>query len=97
MPQLAHIEVGDTPTDITDGLDPGCYIVQVAEGLAEIGDQSVLYATATAAPTDLGDYFRAGHSDFFTFNVAADIPVTWLRTEFVGLTISVALALVPDP
>ena len=95
MAQLAHIEVGSTPVDLTSGLADGCYLAQIAEGLADLGDQPVLYATAETAPTDIDDYFRAGRSDFFTFNVAADLPATWARTPFAGLTASVALARVP--
>lgn len=92
MAQVPHIEAGDTPTDISAGVADGCYVAQVAAGLAEIGDQAVLYATAETAPTDDADYFRAGYGEFFTFTVGDDQPATWVKTSMPGLTVPVALA-----
>ena len=96
MPQLAHVDVGDQPVDLTDGLTAGCYVAQVAAAYADIGDQTVLYATAAAAPSDDGDYFRAGLRDFFTFVVGDDVAATWAKTSTAGLVVPVALALVPS-
>ena len=96
MPQLAHVDVGDTPVDLTDGLADGCYIAQVASRLAVMGDEALLYATAEAAPTDVDDWFRAGYRAFFTFNVGDDTPPTWARTSAAGLVVPVALALIPS-
>ena len=96
MAQVPHFPVTDTPSDITAGaaaLVAGCYVAQVVASLAEIGDQSVLYATATSAPADDADYFRAGLGKFFTFEVDPTTPLpTWCKTSLPGLQIPIALA-----
>ena len=96
MPQLAHVDVGDTPIDLADGLDPGCYIGQVASRPAVMGDEALLYATAEVAPTDSEDWFRASVRDFFTFTVGDDVPATWAKSSAAGLVVPVALALIPS-
>ena len=88
MAQLAHISVGDTPVDLTDGLAAGCYVAQARD----FGDTVLLYATATAAPTDDDDYFLAAGLGYFTFNVAAGEEPTWARAAVAGQMVTVALA-----
>ena len=90
--QVAHVEVGDTPVDLTDGLDPGRYVAQPVANLAEIGDAAVLYATAATAPTEDGDYFRAGYGQQFWFAVGPAWPPTWAKTSAAGLVVPVAAA-----
>lgn len=92
MPQVAHVDVGSTPVDLSDGLTAGLYVAQPAASYAEIGDQSVLYATAEEAPSDDADYFRAGHRDFFTLRAGAGCLPTWAKTSMDDLTVPVALA-----
>lgn len=92
MGQIAHVDVGDSPTDITAGLADGCYVAQVVAGLAGIGDQAVLYATREMAPSDDADYFRAAFGEFFTFTVGDGQPPTWVKTSMAGLVVPVALA-----
>ena len=92
MAQVAHVDVGDTPVDLTDGLAAGCYVAQVGAALAVIGDAALLYATAETAPSDDDDYYRAGFREFFSFTVADDVPPTWAKAP---AAMAVALALVP--
>ena len=92
MAQLAHVSVGDTPVGLADGLDAGCYVAQVASRPAVMGDEAVLYATAAVPPADVGDWFRAGVREFFTFRVGAGVAPTWARTSAAGLVVPVALA-----
>ena len=92
MPQLAHIEVGDTPTDVTDGLDDGTYIAQaVGSDVAVVA----LYASGTAAPTDDLDYFSLKGGAFFVFTVGGDAPATWAKSATPDLASYLSLALVP--
>lgn len=92
MAQLSHVDVGDAPVDLSAGLPAGRYIAQPVAGLAEMGDQAVLYATAAAAPGDDGDWFRAGHGERFWFVVTATGPPTWAKTSMDGMTVPVARA-----
>ena len=90
MPQLAHVDVGATPVDLASGLAAGCYVAQAG------GDPpapSLLYATAATAPTDSDDYFAARAGEYFTFSVGGT--PTWAKSDVPGLTVVVALALVP--
>ena len=96
MPQLAHVDVGDTPVDLTDGLAAGCYIGQVASRSAVMGDEALLYATAETAPADSADWFRASVREFFMFTVGDDTPTTWAKSSAAGLVVPVALALIPS-
>ena len=96
MAQLAHVDVGDQPVNLASGLADGCYIGQVVSRPAVLGDETVLYCSAETAPTDSADWFRAGHREFFTFTVGDDPPPTWARTSAAGLTVPVALALIPS-
>lgn len=91
MPQVAHVDVGSTPVDLSDGLTAGLYVAQPVASYAEMGDRAVLYATAEEAPSD-DDYFRAGHRDFFTFRAGAGCEPTWAKTSADHLTVPVALA-----
>ena len=94
MAQLAHIEVGDTPTDVTAGLADGCYVAQAAgSGMATV----VLYASGAAAPVADLDYFSLNGGAFFVFTVGGDAPATWAKSAFADLAVSLSLALVPDP
>ena len=87
MAQLPHLEVGDTPTDITDGLEPGCYVAQVSGSPAALG---VLYASGPTAPDVDADYFHCRGNGYFTFTVA-DGP-TWAKSSVAGIVFTVALA-----
>lgn len=86
MAQLPHLQVGDVPIDITDGLSAGCYVAQVRE----YGDGLVLIATAPAAPADRNDWFVIDGRGFFTFTVG-DVP-TWAVLPDAGPPIAVAIA-----
>ena len=88
MAQLAHIEVGDTPVDLTTGLAAGCYVAQARD----FGDTVLLYATATTAPTDPGDYFLAEGRSYFTFTVSDAVAPTWAKAAVDGQMVTVALA-----
>lgn len=92
MAQLAHVDVGDAPVDLSDGLAAGRYIAQPVATLAEMGDQAVLYATAVVAPGDDGDWFRAGYGERFWFVVADGQPPTWAKTSMTGMVVPVARA-----
>lgn len=88
MAQVAHVDVGSTPVDLTDGLTAGCYLAQPRGGSGEVG---VLYATAGVAPSDDDDWFNARAGAFFTFTVAATDPTpTWCKA--VAGSVPVALA-----
>ena len=92
--QLAHIEIGDTATDITSGLDAGVYVAQCRGQQNDIG---ILYATVSPAPTDDDDYFRAVGDSFFSFTVDLDVGPTWCKQvpgSSLGGTTSIAIALV---
>lgn len=89
MGQVPHIEVGNTPTDITAGLADGCYIGQNVATGSVLG---VLFATRATAPTDDADYFRAGPGELFTFTVAAGEPPTWAKSSDPDVPVPVALA-----
>ena len=93
MGQVPHVEVTDTPTDITAGRTDGCYVGQVSGSLAALQDQAVLYATADQSPTDDGDYFRACFGEFFTFTVGLGDPPVWVKTSMPGLVVPVALVI----
>ena len=95
MAQLAHVDVGDSPVDLTAGRAAGCYVVQVASRPAVMGDEAVLYCSAETAPADSDDWFRAGVGAFFAFTVGGDAATTWAKTSAAGLTVPVALAMVP--
>ena len=88
MAQETHIEVGDTPVDLTVGLDAGCYLAQVRS----VGDVGVLYATVPMAPADDDDYFLAPGSTFFTFTVGIDVAPTWAKRSVAGVPMVVAVA-----
>ena len=90
MAQVAHVDVGATPVDLTSGLAAGCYVAQAGGDTPGAG---VLYATATAAPTDSADYFNARAGDYFTFT-SGGTP-TWAVSDIPGVAVVVALALVP--
>ena len=91
--QLAHIDIGDTPIDLTDGLAVGVY---VAQPRGSVGDVGVLYCTRSVAPTSDDDYFRARGDTFFTFTVDIDVEPTWCKqdSDLSGVDTAVALALV---
>ena len=90
MPQLAHVDVGDTPVDLTDGLAAGCYLAQARGGW---GALALLYATAAQPPADDDDWFRARGDTFFAFSVstASGLP-TWAKNAVAG-TAPTAVAL----
>ena len=89
--QLAHIEIGDTPVDLTTGLEAGVYVAQ-PRGPDDLG---VLYCTRSVAPTSDDDYFRARGDTFFSFTVDLDNPPTWCKQGAVsGTATVVSLALV---
>ena len=88
MAQLPHLVVGDSPTDITDGLDAGCYVAQVRPAY---GEQGVLIATATAAPADVDDYFLFSGGAFFSFRVGPSEMPTWARSSVTGVAYTLAL------
>ena len=88
MAQAAHIEVGETPVDLTAGLTAGCYVAQVRD----FGDTVLLYATAETAPADDADYFLAAGRSYFTFVAGLDVAPTWARSAVSGQVATVALA-----
>ena len=89
--QLAHIEIGDTATDLTLRLGNGCYLCQVSSSPDDVG---VLYASAATAPSDDADYFGARGHEFFTFNVGPGEPKTWCKSGLAASSFTLALALV---
>ena len=93
--QLAHIEIGDTPVNIADGLAVGVYVAQVRGVARDIG---VLYCTRSVAPTSDDDYFSARGDEFFSFTVDLDVGPTWCKrvavSGAVAGTTAVAVALV---
>ena len=91
MGQLPHLEVGDTPTDITEGLEPGCYVGQVRQ----YGDQGLLVATSPTVPADDLDYFLIGGRLYFAFTADDGEPPTWVKSSVSGKIVAVALARVP--
>ena len=90
MAQIAHVEVGDTPVDLSDGLAAGCYVGQARGAIDSL---AVLYATAAAAPANDDDWFRARGDTFFTFTVGSGVGPTWCKVAVAGDTGSVSLAL----
>lgn len=90
MVQFPSLAIGDTPVDLTDGLNDGYYRAQV-DPLAE--DEGVLWATAASAPADDADYFQASGGEYFTFEVlgSATVP-TWAKTSLPGRTFALKLA-----
>ena len=88
MAQEAHIEVGDTPVDLTVGLDTGCYLAQVRV----FGDVGVLYATVPMAPDDDDDFFLAPGGTFFTFTAGLGVASTWAKSSLAGYVMAVAVA-----
>ena len=91
MAQIAHVEIGDQPVDLADGLDPGCYIAQAAD----YGETVALYGSGATAP-DAADMFVLGGREFFTFTAGGDAPPTWCRSAIAGTTVRLALALIPS-
>ena len=91
MAQLAHVDVGATPVDLTDGLAAGCYVAQAGGDPPAAG---VLYATASSAPSDTEDFFAARAGEYFTFTVGGT--PTWAVSDTPGLVVALALALVPS-
>ena len=92
MAQETHIEVGDTPVDLTVGLDAGCYLAQVRS----VGDVGVLYATVPMAPAADADYFLAPGSTFFTFTAGGGVAPTWAKSSLAGYAMAVAVARTGD-
>ena len=90
MAQIAHVDVGATPVDLTAGLAAGCYVGQVG---GDPPGRGLLFATAAAAPSDDSDYFAARAGAYFTF--ASGGTATWAKSDIVGVTVTVALARVP--
>ena len=88
MAQLAHVDVGDVPVDLTAGLEPGCYVGQPRN----YGDLGVLFATVPLAPASDDDYFLAPGRTFFTFTAGSGVAPTWAKTAAPGVVIGVALA-----
>ena len=89
MAQLDPITVGDVPVDLTDGLEPGCYIGQPRM----FGDVGLLVATSAAAPVTDQAYFNIIGRQFFRFDVLAENHVpTWAKSPVVGLPVAVAIA-----
>ena len=87
MAQQTHVEVGDSPVDLTSGLSAGCHIAQVRGG----GDYGVLYATATRAPADDDDWFHSRPGEYFTFVAGGTLP-TWAKACLPDLTYVLAIA-----
>ena len=88
MAQVAHVDVGTTPVNLTTGLAAGCYLAQPRDQLEEVG---VLYATGATAPSDLDDWFSARAGEFFTFTVTATDPVpTWCRAVLGSVAVALA-------
>ncbi len=90
--QLAHITVGDTPTDLTAGLAAGCYLAQVRD--FDPDSRGVLYGSGEAPPDNDDDYFAAVSGSFFTFLVGDDEMPVWAKSTVPGFTWTLALALV---
>ena len=91
--QLAHVEIGDSPVDLTDGLDPGCYLAQGSTGLGiDLPQAVLLFATAEEAPADDGDYFRLREDGFLTFIVSATAEPTWAKAARPDRPVTLALA-----
>lgn len=93
MAQVPHVDVGGTPVDLTDGLDPGCYIAQPRRFPSEVG---VEYATAETAPAEDDDWFYCHGGQAFTFTVAESLPPTWARALWPSAG-DVAIAMARDP
>lgn len=90
MPQIAHVDVGATPVELTAGLAAGCYVAQAG---GDPPGRGVLFATAANVPSDTEDFFAARAGEYFTF--AAGGTPTWAKSDVPGLTVTVALARVP--
>ena len=90
MGQVPHIEVGDTPTDIAAGLEPGCYVAQV--GGDGGGGQSVLGSpvrnrrTTTRVERRLlpGRYSVSSSRSL----LGAGQPPTWVKTSLPDVPLS---------
>ena len=95
MAQVPHIEATNVPADIAANLAAGCYVGQVAASLAEVGNQALLFATADQPPASDADYFRATYGEFFSFVAGGDALPTWIKTSMAGLSVPVALAMLP--
>ena len=89
MAQQAHVEVGDTPVDLTANLPAGCYLAQVVEPVNPTA-VGVRYATADVAPVDDADWFVAAGGSYFSFTVGA--PPTWARNVVAGTLATLAIA-----
>lgn len=88
MAQLAHVDITETPVDLSDGLKAGCYIAQVRRQANSIG---VLYATAETAPASTDDYFVASGEAWFRFTAGRSLLPVWCRTVRDGDTCPLAI------
>jgi hypothetical protein len=88
--QQAHFDVTNTPADIAAVYPAGTYLAQLAAYIET--PHGVLYATATHAPADDADYFRANlNGPLFQFSAGTGTP-TWVKTSLPGLTFTLAVA-----
>lgn len=88
MAQVAHADIGSTPVDLTDGLEPGSYLAQVPYGGV------IRYATGEQPP-GADDWFDARSGDYFAFTVGPGCAPTWalLGSGYAeGTTLPVPLA-----
>ena len=72
--QLAHIDLTETPVDITAGLDPGRY--QFQRSIDSDAAAIILYAFGPSAPADEADYFTLDDAEIVEFTVPGDL---WAR------------------
>ena len=87
--QLDPITIGDSPVNLTAGLEPGCYIGQPRSP----GDVGILVSTFPTAPTNDEKWFNIRGKRFFRFDVLAEDHVpTWAKSPVVGLPNVVAIA-----
>ena len=86
--QLPKITATGVPQDIAAGLATGCYLGQVRHS-PDRTSRGVLYASAEAAPDDLGAYFEATYASgeqagFFRFDVTTTSLPVWVRAAPVA-------------
>ena len=78
MGQVAHVEVGQTPTDVGQGLTAGCYRAQV---FATRFGLVALVAYGPGAPADRADWFRVEHGAFFDFRAGTGVDPCWVVSD----------------
>lgn len=89
MANIAHVNVGTTPVDLTEGLTGTNYLAQPRRFPGEYG---VLYAIAATAPAHLDDWFYADGGEWFRF-ARRGLPVWARKHPDDGTTRTVAVAL----